>query len=142
MLNFFKKETPKEEKETKVSFPKSRPEDYYGRFTISQVDEEIELFTLKRWLSEVRLDFDNNRAKFDDTGLTKYKKQMNFCYFFRCRIEQRILEISEIKELNRKILAKVNGNKTDRWKLLIEFITKRYPGVDLSEIMLLMDLER
>ena len=142
MLNLFKKESPREkEPNGSTNFPKARPEDYYGRFTLTQVDNEVEMYVLQRWLIEVRLDFDNNRIKYEDTGLSKYRKQMNFCYFFRCRIEQKINEIRDTQILNQKILSKFNGTKSDRWKLLVEFITKRYPGMDLSEIMLLMDLE-
>lgn len=143
MLKFFKKETQVPEKSIRHSnFPSSRPENYYGRFTLTQVDDEVEENVLRKWLLEVKLDFDNNRIKFEESDLAKYKKQMNFCYFFRCRIEYRIKELLEIQDLNRKIISKLNGTKTDRWRLLVEFITKRYPGVKLNEIMLLMDLEK
>lgn len=143
MLNFFKKEAQETEKNHNQNyFPASRPENYYGRFTLTQVDDEVDEYVLRKWLLEVKLDFDNNKIKFEESDLAKYRKQMNFCYFFRCRIEHRIKELLENQELNRKIISKLNGNKTDRWRLLVEFITKRYPGVKLSEIMLLMDLEK
>lgn len=114
------------------------PNDYYGRFKLEDIDTEIDLITLNRRHAEVRLDFDNNRATYNDTGESRTRKHMNFCKFMLSRIEQRIAEIKKIQDLSRNII-KYKRASPDKWKLMVSMIIERYPGVDLQHIEEIID---
>lgn len=114
------------------------PNDYYGRFTLEAIDNEVDLITLNRRHSDVKLDFDNNRVTYNDTGESKSKKNMNFCRFMLSRIEQRIAEIKKIQDLSRDII-KYKRASPDKWKLMVSLIVERYPGVDLDHINEIID---
>lgn len=130
--NFFKSEKPqvKEEPAVDKSF---KINDYYGRFTLEEIDAEVDVMRLQKLQEEVRLDYKNNQATFEQNGNIKTRKHMNFCRFMLSRIEQRISEISKVQSLSR-YLIKYKRASPDKWKLIVSIIVERYPGVDLQHI--------
>lgn len=132
--NIFKKS----EKVEVVQTRGTKPEDYYGRFTLTDVDHEIDEIQLKRKLGEVELDFANNKVRYEETGDPKFKKHMNYCRFFISRIEQRISEIKKIQGLSRDVI-KYKRASPDKWKLMVSLIVERYSGVDINHINEIID---
>ena len=130
--NFFKSEKPqvKEQPAVDKSF---KINDYYGRFTLEEIDAEVDLMKLRKLQEEVRLDYKNNQATFEHNGNIKTRKHMNFCRFMLSRIEQRMLEIVKIKKLSQDVI-KYKRASPDKWKLMVSIIVERYPGVDLQHI--------
>lgn len=138
MLNIFKKKD--ERSEGSAQNKKFQITDYYGRFTLDDIDSEIDVIKLNKLHAEVRLDYENNRVSYDETGNIKTKKQINFCRFMLARIEQRISELKKIKDLSRDII-KFKRAAPDKWKLMVAIIVERYPGVDLNHINEIIDSE-
>ncbi|MGJ1359479.1 hypothetical protein ACR79K_22525 [Sphingobacterium siyangense] len=130
--NFFKTEKPqvKEEPAVDKSF---KINDYYGRFTLEEIDAEVDVMRLQKLQEEVRLDYKNNQATFEQNGNIKTRKHMNFCRFMLSRIEQRISEIRKVQSLSRDLI-KYKRASPDKWKLIVSIIVERYPGVDLQHI--------
>lgn len=109
---------------------------YYGRFTLEDIDAEPEPIKLNKMLAEVQLDYQNNRVTFEETGNLKTKKHMNFCRFMIARITQRIDEIKAIESANNKLLHLIAKTPEKRWKAIVEHVAKLYPGINLEEIIL------
>lgn len=130
--NFFKSEKPqvKEEPAVDKSF---KINDYYGRFTLEEIDAEVDVMRLQKLQEEVRLDYKNNQATFEQNGNIKTRKHMNFCRFMLSRIDQRISEINKVQNLSRDLI-KYKRASPDKWKLMVSIILERYPGVDLQHI--------
>jgi len=115
--NFFKSEKPqvKEEPAVDKSF---KINDYYGRFTLEEIDAEVDTMKLQKLQEEVRLDYKNNQATFEQNGNIKTRKHMNFCRFMLSRIEQRISEIKKVQNLSRDLI-KYKRASPDKWKLIV-----------------------
>ncbi|WP_433863199.1 hypothetical protein [Sphingobacterium thalpophilum] len=132
--NFFKAEKPQvsvssaDDKSFKIN-------DYYGRFTLDDIDREVDSVKLEKLREEVRLDYKNNQATFEQNGNIKTKKHMNFCRFMLARIEQRIKEIERLEAANNRLITLVNKNPEKRWKAIVEHIVQLYPGINLQEII-------
>lgn len=110
--------------------------DYYGRFTLDEIDNEVEIIKLQKRLEEVRLDYRNNQANYEENQDLRTKKQVNFCRFMIARINQRIEEVRAIEFANNKILHLVAKTPEKRWKAIVEHVAKLYPGINLEEIIL------
>ncbi|MGA6117464.1 hypothetical protein [Sphingobacterium anhuiense] len=110
--------------------------DYYGRFTLEEIDNEVEVIKLQKRLEEVRLDYRNNQANHEVKQDLRSRKQMNFCRFMIARISQRIEEIKVIESANSRILHLVAKTPEKRWKAIVEHVAKLYPGINLEEIIL------
>lgn len=132
--NLFKKEAPKEQKR-EITSVNSKPQDYYGRFSLEDVDRCIDDIQLNRWQSEVQLDFDNNKVRFEETQLIRYKKHMNFCKFFMHRIRERQTEIDKIEAANNRLLTRLTKTPEKKWKAIIDHIIELNPGINLQEIL-------
>ncbi|TDQ79549.1 hypothetical protein [Sphingobacterium yanglingense] len=132
----FKKEVQEPQKH-ESGFKK--PEDYYGRFTLDEIDNCVDDIQLKKWSHEIQLDFDNNKIRFLQCQEINYKKRMNFCKFFIYRIHERLEEIKRIKALSHNASTRIRKSSPDRWQLMVNAIIERYPGVDLQHIINIID---
>lgn len=140
--NLFKKDAPMEQETTLQSSDAANAykiQDYFGRFTLSDIDNEIDLIKLNKTRSEVRLDYENNRLNYETTMDVKNKKHMNFCRFMLSRIDLRIGEITSIQASNSRLLQRINKTPDKRWQSITKHIVELYPGINLEEIILKVD---
>lgn len=136
--NLFKKEAPQEPKKN-FDNDRSKPENYYGRFKLEDVDDCVDEIQLNKWALEVQLDLENNKVNFERTQDLKYKKHMNFCKFFLYRIKDRIAEIKKVQHISRGVTSKIRKTSPERFQIMVNAIVERYPGVDLQHIINIID---
>jgi len=141
--NLFKKDAQVEHEPSVLSLDISteyKIQDYFGRFTLSDIDNEVDLIKLNKTRSEVRLDFENNKLNYESTLKVKCKKHMNFCRFMLSRIDQRINQISSIQASNTRLLQRISKTPDKRWEAITKHIVELYPGINLEEIILKVDV--